>query len=62
MVRPSSASLLTVTTVSWWGRSLLDGIRASVDQIWARVWNWADVWIVLRTERVLSYAVEDGRP
>jgi general stress protein 26 len=37
-------------------------VRATVDRNWSQVWNWVDVWIVLRTERVLSYAAEDAQP
>jgi hypothetical protein len=41
---------------------LPDDVRATVDQNSSQVWNWVDVWIVLRTERVLSYAAEHAQP
>jgi nitroimidazol reductase NimA-like FMN-containing flavoprotein (pyridoxamine 5'-phosphate oxidase superfamily) len=41
---------------------LPDDLRAAVDQNWPQVWTWVDSWIVLNTERVLSYAAEDARP
>jgi general stress protein 26 len=37
-------------------------LRTSVDQNWPHVWKWVDTWIVLNTERVLSYAAEDAEP
>ncbi|WP_432875535.1 pyridoxamine 5'-phosphate oxidase family protein [Kribbella sp. CA-245084] len=37
-------------------------VRAAVDQNWPGVWKWVNVWIVLRTERLLSYAAEDAQP
>jgi len=39
---------------------LPDDVRAAVDRQHAQVWNWVDVWIVLKTKRVLSYAAEDA--
>lgn len=39
---------------------LPDDVRTAVDRQWAQVWDWVDVWIVLKTERVLSYAAEDA--
>jgi hypothetical protein len=39
---------------------LPDDARAAVDRQHAQVWNWVDVWIVLKTKRVLSYAAEDA--
>ncbi|WP_350277129.1 pyridoxamine 5'-phosphate oxidase family protein [Kribbella sp. HUAS MG21] len=39
-----------------------DDVRAAVDQNWPQVWTWVDTWIVLDTERVLSYAAEEARP
>ena len=41
---------------------LPDDVRAAVDRNWSQVWSWVDVWIVLRTERVLSYAAEEAQP
>lgn len=41
---------------------LPDDVRASTDRAWPHVWKWVDVWIVLNTERVLSYAAEDAQP
>ena len=41
---------------------LPDDLRAAVDRSWPNVWTWVDVWIVLNTERVLSYAAEDAQP
>lgn len=37
-------------------------LRTAVDQNWPHVWKWVDTWIVLNTERVLSYAAEDAEP
>ena len=41
---------------------LPDDVRAAVDRNWSQVWSWVGVWIVLRTERVLSYAAEEAQP
>jgi len=38
-----------------------DDVRAAVDQHWPGVWKWVNVWIVLRTERLLSYAAEEAQ-
>jgi general stress protein 26 len=38
-----------------------DDVRAAVDENWPGVWKWVTVWIVLRTERLLSYAAEEAR-
>lgn len=40
---------------------LPDDVRATVDRQWSQVWNWVDVWVLLKTERVLSYAAEEAQ-
>jgi general stress protein 26 len=40
---------------------LPDEVRTVVDERWSYVWKWVEVWIRLRTERVLSYAAEDAQ-
>lgn len=41
---------------------LPDDVRAAVDRQYAYVWKWVNVWICLKTERVLSYAAEAANP
>lgn len=41
---------------------LPDEVRAVVDRQFSYVWKWVDVWIRLKTERVLSYAAEAAQP
>lgn len=40
---------------------LPDDVRTVVDRQFAYVWKWVDVWICVKTERVLSYAGEDAQ-
>ncbi|MBM7787363.1 pyridoxamine 5'-phosphate oxidase family protein [Tenggerimyces flavus] len=41
---------------------LPDEVRTLVDEAFAYVWKWVDVWIRLDAERVLSYAAEAAHP
>jgi nitroimidazol reductase NimA-like FMN-containing flavoprotein (pyridoxamine 5'-phosphate oxidase superfamily) len=40
---------------------LPDDVRMAVDQSSPQVWQWVGLWIVLNTERVLSYAAEEAQ-